>query len=374
MAGLYLHIPFCKQACHYCNFHFSTSLHQKEAMVEALIKEIILQKDYLEGEALTSIYLGGGTPSLLSEKELRQIFEKIYQIHKVDKDAEITLEANPDDLTKEKLITLRDSPVNRLSIGIQSFSNTDLQFMNRAHNAQQAKNCIINAQQMGFSNLTIDLIYGTPTTSLDQWRQNIETLINFQIPHISAYCLTVEPNTALHHFVKTGKAQPVNEQQSIQQFEILLNQLRLNGYEHYEISNFAKPNAHARHNSNYWLGVSYLGVGPSAHSFNGVSRQWNIAHNTQYIRAIQQENSYFEKEILTIDQQYNEYILTALRTKWGCDLEKIKKWGEGHARHFEEKVKEYILQGLMEENQSIFTLTDKGKLLADRVAMELFVE
>jgi len=374
LAGLYLHIPFCKQACHYCNFHFSTSLKQKDGMVQAILEELSLQKEYLQGATLDTIYFGGGTPSLLTQQELLTIFEKIHQLHPIASDAEITLEANPDDLSMEKLAELKDTPINRLSIGIQSFFEKDLKFMNRAHNAAEAKNCIKNAQEVGFNNLTIDLIYGTPTTSNEAWQQNIQTALDFDIPHISCYCMTVEPNTALDHFVKKGKAEPVDEEKAAHQFEILMATLKSAGYEHYEISNFAKPDWHARHNSNYWLGADYLGIGPSAHSFNGKSRQWNVANNAQYIKALSAKATAFEVETLSKEQQYNEYILTALRTKWGCDLAKIENWGPSFKHHFEKISKSYLSNQLIQQKNNIFTLTDKGKLLADRIAMELFME
>ncbi len=374
MAGLYLHIPFCKQACHYCNFHFSTSLKQKDGMVEAILQELELQKDYLQGATLDSIYFGGGTPSLLTQQDLLSIFEKINQLHLIAANAEITLEANPDDLSIQKLNELKNTPINRLSIGIQSFFEKDLTFMNRAHNATEAKNCIQNAQDIGFTNLTIDLIYGTPTTSNEAWQQNIQTALDFDIPHISCYCMTVEPNTALDHFVKKGKAEPVDEEKAAHQFEVLMTTLKSAGYEHYEISNFAKPDWHARHNSNYWLGANYLGIGPSAHSFNGKSRQWNIANNAKYIKVLSTQEIAFEVETLSKEQQYNEYILTALRTKWGCDLAKIATWGASFKHHFEKISKSYIRNQLIQQKNNIFTLTDKGKLLADRIAMELFVD
>ena len=356
MAGLYLHIPFCKQACHYCNFHFSTSLKQKGEMVTAILKELEVQKGYLENEPLDTIYIGGGTPSLLSSDELKTIFDKINQLYTVVENAEITLEANPDDLSIDKLKSLINTPINRLSIGIQSFFEEDLQFMNRAHNATEAINCIQNAQNIGFLNLTIDLIYGAPTTTNKQWEHNIQTAIDFDIPHISGYCLTVEPNTALDRFVKNGKAKPVAEEQAARQFEILMTRLKSVGYEHYEISNFAKPDWHARHNSNYWLGAKYLGIGPAAHSFNGYSRQWNLAHNTKYIKALQSGKTTFEKEVLSSEQQYNEYILTALRTKWGCDLNKIENWGINFKVHFQKTSTNYLTQQFIQQKNNIFTL------------------
>lgn len=372
MAGIYLHIPFCKQACHYCNFHFSTSLQRKGEMVAAIIEEIAQQKNYLAGETIETIYFGGGTPSLLSEAELDLIFSKIYEIHSLHPNAEITLEANPDDLTKEKLAILAKSPVNRLSIGIQSFFEEDLRFMNRAHNAEEALMSIQNAQQAGFSNLTIDLIYGSPTTSMERWEKNLQLIFDQKIPHISCYCLTVEPKTALDHLVKTGKAEPVDEEKAALQFEVMLKAMQLQGYDHYEISNFALPGCYSRHNSSYWLGKKYLGIGPSAHSFNGVSRQWNIANNAKYMAALAAGNLSFEKEILTPAQQYDEYVMTSLRTIWGCDLRKVETFGEDFKIHFLKNVAPFIQQETVVEKEGIYYLTPKGKLLADKIAMELF--
>jgi oxygen-independent coproporphyrinogen-3 oxidase len=374
MPGIYLHVPFCKQACHYCNFHFSTSLQQKDAMVDAILLDLEHQKNYLNGAELTSIYFGGGTPSLLSQQDLERIFSQIYTLHKVATGAEITLETNPDDLSLEKLQELKNTPVNRLSIGIQSFAEVDLQFMNRAHNASEARTSIENALKVGFDNLTVDLIYGSPTTSDEQWAENLATIFNYPIAHLSAYCLTVEAKTALDHFVRQGKAPAVDEEQAARQFQYLLDRTREQGFEHYEISNFAKPGWYARHNSSYWLGDHYLGVGPAAHSFNGKSRQWNIANNSKYIQIFQENkdrDGLFELEILTPDQRYNEYVMTSLRTIWGTDLAKIP---DGYQTHFLSKIKPYLLQDQVQQTGHIFQLTDTGKLLADRIAMELFAE
>ena len=352
-------------------------------MFDALIREMELRKDYLDGQSLETIYLGGGTPSLLTQKELEQLFEKIYQLFSVSTAPEITLEANPDDLSLEKLKELRNTAVNRLSIGVQSFSEGDLRFMNRAHNANEAKACIQNAQDVGFDNLTVDLIYGTPTTSDEIWEKNMQTLFDFSIPHISSYCLTVEPKTALEHFVQTGKAKPVDEEQASRQFNMLMQAMEVNGYDHYEISNFAKPGWYARHNSSYWQGKSYLGLGPSAHSYNGKSRQWNIANNARYIKMLQAAHDYqdlenttaplFEVEHLNADQIYNEYVMTGLRTIWGCDLSKIRAIGPRYEKHFLRYVVPSLQQGLIFREENFFRLTKKGKLLADHLAVELFV-
>ena len=374
MAGIYLHIPFCKQACHYCNFHFSTSLKFKTPMVNAICKELLLQMPYLAGASIETIYFGGGTPSLLSAKELDQIFECIHHNYTVTANEEITLEANPDDLTLEKLQQLSRSPINRLSIGVQSFFEADLRFMNRAHNAKEALNCIRNAQEQGFDNLTIDLIYGSPTTSDEHWLANLEQTFALQIPHISCYCLTVEPQTALDHFVKKGKVPPVDEEQAARHFDTLVEQMTSHGYDHYEISNFALPGHYSQHNSSYWLGKKYLGIGPSAHSFNGHSRQWNVAHNAKYLSALDQEKVPFEVEVLTSSQRYDEYVMTSLRTVWGCDTKHLAGIDRGYVDYFTQKVATYIKDGSVIENEGVYFLTQKGKLLADRIAMELFYE
>lgn len=373
MAGLYLHIPFCKQACHYCNFHFSTSLKMKDEMVAAICRELALQKDYLEGEPLETIYFGGGTPSLLSQRDLDFIFGEIFRHYPISaQPLEVTLEANPDDLTALKINELRQTPVNRLSIGVQSFSEEDLRFMNRAHNASEALSCIQNAQQAGFENLSIDLIYGSPTTSHEQWAANLETVFNLKIPHLSCYCLTVEPKTALAHKIKKGEAKPVEDEYGARQFEFLMEKTAAAGYEHYEISNLALPGHYSRHNTSYWQGKKYLGVGPSAHSFNGISRQWNVANNAQYIRSLETGELSFEMETLTPVHRYNEYVMTGLRTEWGCNLLKIKELG--FEVEFAEGARQFLEDGTMERNGDIFRLTPAGRFLADGIAAELFAE
>ena len=361
MAGIYLHIPFCKQACHYCNFHFSTSLKQKDALVHALLKEIELQKEYLAGQQISSIYLGGGTPSLLSVQELEALFEKIYQLHSVNLEAEVTLEANPDDIDAEALSAWRQLPINRLSIGIQSFADADLQFMNRAHTAREAMACLDLARSGGFENLTVDLIYGTPTLSDAQWHSNMKQVFERDIPHISCYCLTVEPKTALAHFVRTGQARAVDEEQAARQFELLMAGSQSAGYEQYEISNFAKPGFHARHNSSYWRGEHYLGLGPSAHSFNGQSRQWNVANNSKYIAALRNNQLNYELEHLTPEQRYNEYVMTGLRTIWGCQLNKINAISPAFGTHFQAQSQEFLQKGWMTQLGQAFKLTDAGQ-------------
>lgn len=372
MAGLYLHIPFCKQACHYCNFHFSTSLRYMEEMCDALIREMYLQREFLNGAACSSIYFGGGTPSLLPPHQLERLLNTAFTLFAVEKDAEITLEANPDDLTPDTLTALRSTPVNRLSIGIQSFSAADLQLMNRAHSEKQAREALELALNAGFSNITADLIYGIPGSSDQQWAQNIQILTSYKIPHISAYCLTIETKTALHHFVQKGKIPPVDEAQAVRQFDFLISSLEDLGYIHYEISNFAQPGSFARHNSNYWLQIPYLGIGPSAHSFNGQLRQWNIAHNAQYIKAMQEDTPapWFEQELLSPEQRYNEAILTALRTVWGLSPNDL---APAFRDYFLEKIPPFLQNGQIEQNGDRYRLTRTGKFFADGIAVDLFL-
>jgi len=342
-------------------------------MIEAILKELELQQDYLGGEEIQSIYFGGGTPSLLEIKELEHIFEKINSLHRVAPDAEITLEANPDDLTHEKLRSLKNyTPVNRLSIGIQSFADEDLRWMNRAHSSNHARACLDDALTVGFHDLTIDLIYGSPTTPDEQWAENLRLAFEYDIPHLSCYCLTVEDSTALGTFVRLGQQPPVDEERSARQFEMLMELTGAKGYEHYEISNFAKPGRYARHNTNYWRSEPYLGVGPSAHSFDGVSRQWNVANNAQYINELSEGKIPFEREVLTAVQCYNEYVMTSLRTIWGTDLGKIRSMGDVFAQHFETEAKSFLESGVLEQVGQTFRLSRAGKLLADRISMELF--
>jgi oxygen-independent coproporphyrinogen-3 oxidase len=368
MAGIYIHIPFCRKACHYCNFHFVTSLRHKNELVAALLKEMELQQEYFGKETVNTIYFGGGTPSLLQMADLSLQIEKIRSIFKVDENAEITIETNPDDIDEEKLIAWKKIGINRLSIGVQSFFNEELQWMNRAHNAEQA---LANLQlaKKHFDNITIDLIYGTPLLTNEKWKQNIERAIQWDIPHISCYALTVEPKTPLQKMIKLGTSQDVNPDKQSEQFLLLMQWLEDAGYEHYEISNFAKPGFRSQHNSSYWKGKKYLGLGPSAHSFDGNSRQWNISNNTIYIESIEKGFIPFEKEELSPAQKMNEYIMISLRTMEGLDLEKI----EIKERDKLFKIAgRYIEQGLMKRENNFLTLTKQGKLLADGIAASLF--
>ncbi len=379
MAGIYIHIPFCKQACHYCDFHFSVSLNNKEDFLKALAKEIYLQRNYFSNfqppnSNLQTIYFGGGTPSLLSGDEIKKILNEIAKHHEFGKNMEITLEANPDDLTKEKLKALKQAGINRLSIGIQSFSDDDLKFMNRAHTSIQAHESAKAARDEGFSNITIDFIYGTPTLSNEQWLQNLETAFGLNVPHLSCYGLTVEPKTALAQFIKKGKVPAVEEAKSAEQFELLMQAAMDHGFEQYEISNFAKDKMYSQHNTNYWRNEKYLGLGPSAHSYNGVSRQWNISNNVEYIKSMDENKVPSEIEELTTTQRYNEYILTSLRTMWGSNMELIREnFGENFASHFSKSVTQFIDNSWIEKNEAIYILTRKGKFFADKITMELFL-
>jgi len=386
MPGIYIHIPFCKQACHYCDFHFSTSMKNKDAFLNALKKEIELQKEYFfpsaraplsflkqERADIQTVYFGGGTPSLLSQSELMGVFDSLNKHFTISTDAEITLEANPDDLTAKKIKELKDTPFNRLSIGIQSFYDEDLKLMNRAHNSNEALSAVKASQDKGFENITIDLIYGIPTLTNDKWKHNLQLAFDLQVKHISSYSLTVEPKTALAYMVKEGKIKSMDEQQSADQFEIMLEEMRKNDFIQYEISNFCQDNFFSRHNSNYWLKENYLGLGPSAHSYNGYSRQWNISNNALYIQSLEKNKVPFEEETLTVSQHYNEYILTSLRTMWGTDLNHIElRFGSDYLSYCLNEAEKHInAQEVRKEGNKLF-LTDKGKLFADKIAGNLF--
>lgn len=373
MAGIYLHIPFCKQACYYCNFHFSTSLTRQPAMVEQMLREISLQKGYLAGQTVTSIYFGGGTPSLLSSNDLQLLLNKLYATFNIAPHPEITLEANPDDLSPEKLNALHAVGINRLSIGIQSFHEEDLRWMNRAHNSQQALQCIRAAQEAGFNNLTIDLIYGGPTLSDEGWASNVQQAIDLGIQHLSCYSLTVEPGTALDQFIRKKKMPAVDPDKAARHFEMLMQWTARAGYEHYEISNFALPGWHSRHNSSYWQSQPYLGLGPSAHSFNGHSRQWNIANNARYIKSMEEGKVPFELEELTPSMMLNEYIMTTLRTSQGCLLPVVAaRFGADKRDTLLSMARPYMDRGQMVLKEDALVLTPEGRLFADGIAADLF--
>lgn len=374
MAGIYIHIPFCKKACHYCNFHFSTTHSLLDSMIDAMAKEIKQRSNYLT-ETVNTIYFGGGTPSICNEAQLSYLFETLNLYYQIHPDSEISLEANPDDISVEKLLLWKKLGINRLSIGVQSFIENDLVWMNRAHNAAQSIKSISLAKELGFENISIDLIYGTPTLTDEQWQQNVQQAIALQIPHLSCYALTVEPQTALKKMIEKGKIEaPQNEKQATH-FEMLIQLLNEAGYEHYEISNFSLPNQRSKHNNNYWKGIPYIGIGPSAHSFDGISRQWNIANNALYIQAVNQNISYFERELLQPKDVLNENIMTSLRTLEGIDLSFIHlKWGEAIANAIILKANEHINKGLAEMDKHYFFLNNKGKLFADGIASDLFFD
>ena len=372
MAGIYIHIPFCKQACHYCDFHFSTSLKKKEELLAALTQELVMRKEEVKGEAIETIYFGGGTPSILAVEEINALIETVYQNFQVVAQPEITLEANPDDLDTATIHRLAQSKVNRLSIGIQSFGEEDLKMMNRAHNAQEAISCLQEAVQY-FDNISIDLIYGIPNLSNERWLENIQRILDLGIPHISCYALTVEERTALNKLIQKGVIPSPKEEVAHAHFMLLIEKLRANGYIHYELSNFAKPGFYSQNNSAYWLGKKYLGIGPSAHSFDGHYRSWNISNNPLYIKAIEAGELPSEIEELSLVDRYNEYIMTGLRTIWGVDLNRVSaEFGSKFHDYLLRESAAFIADGLMHKKEAILTITDKGKFLSDGIASDLF--
>ena len=384
MAGLYIHIPFCNSKCAYCGFYSLPSMKLKEQFLEALKAEIVMRKDYLQGEAVNTIYFGGGTPSLLSIKEIGELLYLINETYPVEKDPEITLEANPDTLSLEYLEGLRKLGINRLSIGIQSFFDNDLQYLGRKHDSQHARQSLDWAKQAGFGNISIDLIYGLPTSNAEQWNQNLDLFFDYDLPHLSAYALTLEPNSILTKQIELGKAQPVNEEDALRDYEILCRRAAQNGYLHYEISNFCQSGMHSKHNASYWFGTPYVGFGPSAHSYDGASRQWNVASVEKYIDAGRETARLrdpqvpcleSEKETLTPEQLFNEYVMLRLRTHWGIDLKWLKReMGERFSTYCEQHAQPLIAQGRLSQTREFLYLTDEQMLFADGVAEELFLE
>lgn len=375
MAGIYIHIPFCRQACNYCNFHFSTSLHYKNDFIAGLLKEIELQSkaSYLQDQPVETIYFGGGTPSILQIDELKQIMQQLHDYFTIDPSAEITLEANPDDVNEEKLPGWKQLGINRLSIGIQSLFEEDLRWMNRAHTAEEAKQVISKARAAGFNSFTVDLIYGTPGLTDEKWLYNLNWVLHQNINHISCYALTVEEKTPLDKQIRQHQKQDIDPEQQSRQFLLLMDHLQQAGFEHYEISNFAKPGYRSKHNSSYWKGVHYLGLGPSAHSFNGSSRQWNIANNQLYIQSLKQGTLPVEKEKLTATQQLNEYIMTSLRLLEGTDLRHIsQQFGNNRSTELKAAAISFEGKGLLIVKNDHIILTKEGKLFADSIASDLF--
>jgi len=382
MAGIYLHIPFCKQACYYCDFHFSTSLKRKEEMILALVKELKLRKEELQNEMIESIYFGGGTPSLLTIVEIQLLVDTVYKNYEVVDNPEITLEANPDDLNDDQIEKLKNTKINRLSIGIQSFFNEDLKALNRAHSAEEAKRSLSVATRY-FNNITIDLIYGIPTMSNARWTENLKIAFDSGVNHISSYALTIEPKTALDTFIKKGKYPPIDEEKALNHFNILVEETEKKGFKQYEISNFGKHDCFSKHNTSYWIGKSYMGIGPSAHSYNGTHRSWNVSNNAKYLKAIQSDTIPQEIEKLTVKDKFNEKIMTGLRTIWGISMNEIVlNFGTDYYEHLLKNSKEFINQQFLEivtfsdsnnNNLEVLKITKKGKFLVDGIASELFM-
>ncbi len=373
MSGIYIHIPFCKQACHYCDFHFSTSLQKKDEMVLALANEMVLRATEFKDEVVETIYFGGGTPSILEIQDLRFLIDEVYRNYTVAENPEITVEANPDDLTEVRIIELSTNQINRLSIGIQSFFEDDLKLMNRAHNSEEAKKCLEIATKY-FDNISIDLIYGVPNMSNEKWLQNIETALSFNVPHISSYALTVEPKTALHTFIQKGIIPQPDDEVAQEHFHLLVDKLEENGFIHYELSNFGKSTYFSKNNSSYWLGKKYIGIGPSAHSYNGISRSWNVSNNSLYLKSIAENILPSETETLTQTDRYNEYVMTGLRTIWGISLDRIEtEFGKTYLDYLNQQAAKYIEDHLLFIDENILRTTKNGKFFSDGIASDLFM-
>ena len=372
---IYLHIPFCKQKCSYCNFHFSTSFSLKDEMLSAIKKEIQLRHNELENKTLKSLYFGGGTPSVLSVDEIKSLIDEIQKYFSFDENIEITLESNPDDLNKNFLKELSQTEINRLSIGTQSFFDEDLKLMNRAHNASEAESSIKRAQDFGLVNISIDLIYGSPTSNFEIWKDNLSKTIELQVPHVSSYALTVEPKTALEKWIENGKIRSPEETEQNQEFYYMKDFLKDNGFDHYEISNFGKPGFHSKHNSAYWKSEPYLGIGPSAHSYNGhLERSWNIANNPIYIKNLNQNILPKEKEILKEKDRFNEMIMIGLRTIWGVDLNRINQnFSSEVIDYLNQEIKSKIESGILEIENNYLKIPEKHWFLADGIASDLFI-
>lgn len=374
MAGIYIHIPFCYQRCHYCDFYKTTELSKKTDLINALTIELSARKSWIDKDKVKTIYFGGGTPSLLSTDEIKRIIDSIYLNYQVDENIEITLESNPDDLTQKYINNLAKSPINRLSIGIQSFQNDLLKKMNRRHNSSQAIECVQNAQEAGFTNISTDLIYGIPDLTMDMWMNNLEQMGNLNIQHLSAYHLTIEPNTAFGKMFNKGALNPIKEDDSLLQFKTLIEWAKANNFDHYEISNFAKDGLYSQHNTSYWQQQKYLGIGPSAHSYNINSRLWNIANLDKYLTNIQNNISYSESEILTDTDKYNEFLMTWLRTKWGINLNQVKElFGDNQAQDLLELLQPFIKDNSINIKNGCAILSDKGIFISDLILSDLML-
>jgi oxygen-independent coproporphyrinogen-3 oxidase len=374
MAGIYIHIPFCKQKCHYCNFYSLASNRYFDEVIDAITDEVNLRKSLVSNEIIESVYFGGGTPSLMKAHHLQKIMDAVFTHFSVADHAEITLEANPDDVSQEQLQSFKKNGVNRLSMGVQTFNDVELQYLNRTHDVEKALKSIEMSRREGFENLTIDLIYGLPNSTPASWNKNLHIIKTLGIPHISCYALTVEPNTAFEYFIRKGKLKPPAEELFLDQFEALVDFANNNGYEHYEISNFCKDKRYAQHNTAYWFGKPYLGLGPSAHSYDGISRTWNIAHLKKYIEGIKSENPVFEQEVLTENQRFNEFIMTHLRTQWGVRFSELRSgFSKSQANYFFSKLKKYKDSDLIKISEEKVSLTRKGIFISDSIIADFFV-
>lgn len=374
MNGIYIHIPFCKKVCCYCDFHFTVSLKLKDKVLESIGKELFQRKSYLPSKAIDTIYFGGGTPSILTISEISSLLNHINKHYSVSGNPEITLEANPDDITFEYLTGLKAIGINRLSIGVQSFADEDLLWMNRRHSATEAITSIKLAQDAGFNNINLDLIYGLPNLTNDRWKKNLDTFLSLQVPHLSAYHLTVEPKTVLGYYKRIGKMREIDEKDSIAHYSYLVETMKANDYLHYEISNFCTEGNFSKHNTNYWKQGTYIGLGPSAHSCNGYSRQWNTSVNSQYIEAIEKNQSYFEIEQLTENERFNDYLLTHLRTMWGANFEKIRsQFGIQYISHLKKELEKYTHSPLLTISDESVSFTEQGMFVSDRIISELFL-
>jgi len=370
LSGIYIHIPYCKQRCTYCNFYFKITQKDRSEMLKSINQEIKSRKNYLNGEKVNSIYLGGGTPSILNVSEIKNILTNIYKSYPINIDAEITLECNPEDLTTFKLSSYKDLGINRLSIGVQSFNDKDLTFMNRSHTSKEAIKSVNLAKKVGFENITIDLIYGLPNQTLNAWEENLDIMFNLGINHFSAYSLEVEKKTRLYYLVKNKKIEPLSERKTVDHFNLLQKKSNEKGFVHYEISNLAREGYFSKHNTNYWTNKHYIGIGPSAHSYNGNSRRWNFSSNKKYIS----NTNYFQQEILSVSEQYNEYVFTSLRTIWGINKNTIQKvYGHEIKLHFLKEIKKWQFKKYISTTSNIYTLTSKGKIFADAIASDLFI-
>ncbi len=372
MAGIYIHIPFCKQSCHYCNFHFSTSTKNKDEVLDAIENEI-KQKGQATNEAISTIYFGGGTPSILDVNEINSIINRIHKEFNVESEAEITIEANPDDLNKEKIINLSLTEINRLSIGVQSFIDKELKIMNRAHDSKKALNSIEISKKY-FNNISIDLMYGVPESTLESWTHNLDTVSQFDINHISSYALTLEPKTALESFVRKLVVEMPEEELVYDQYNLINKKLEPLGFINYEVCSFAKENFFSKNNSAYWLRKKYIGIGPSAHSFDGKSRSWNISNNKKYIDQIKKGKSFYKKEKLSKVDQYNEYVMTGFRTIWGVSANFIENnFNSKFKNYFTDRIQKHIDQKNIIVKDDIYTTTNEGRFLADGISSDLFL-